>query len=443
VKVKSGRFAGSSVVLALKQSLVILAISGLLFLLVDTTFGLLGKPKPYATHRERLTSPSYEGEPYFSERFLVESFTQPGGWLTPEGTRLVLPREFHGEYFNVDVLAPTGLTYRRTVQGDARGTVPTTILLLGGSTIYNSEVPDELTVASQLSSVLSGWSGRSFVVINAGVTSASSVQEIERLGYELKNGLRPDVVVSYGGVNDVLQGTYFGNPDGVMFEGSMRPSQATEDGAKGRVIRLIPEGVLRVYRAARSLVSGTHIFRALVIRRKSEGASRSPGHLGDGMAVKELVRRTRDRYVESMLEGEQIARRNGFRFVSVLQPHLYSAPYADGLPDLELAREAENRRMPGVELAFTSAYPSLREAVGQLRGRGVSAYDCSRLLLARTSNIFLDSHHVNSNGDRLIACALATILAEGEGGPTSGSEAWLEGCRDLMGNRPACGDHDP
>ena len=430
---------GDWLYLRIKQGLIVGAITLLLYLVIDTTFGFLYTPKPYASSIERLNSPSYINEPYFSERFLAESFTQPGGWLTPEGTRLVLPKEFHGDFFNVDVLEPSGMPYRRTINPDTPAGDPIKILLLGGSTIYNSEVPDEYTVASQLSGILTDWQGRRYMTFNAGVTSVSSLQEIDRLKVELQNGLRPDIVISYGGVNDVLQGIYFGNPDGVMFENSQRAPTVTESNLKSRVKALMPAGLMEFQRKVRAAVSGKHIYQALMEKQRNDGEREAPIHMKDENHIRNLVVKAKKKYLENMMEGQRLSREFGFKFISVLQPHLYAGQYANDTPDIKLATKLEDQRLPLVDVAFARAYPALREAVGELNNEKVVAHDCSNIFLAKQKNIFLDSHHVNSVGNKMIACALASlVIGHVESGMSDENKAFQE-CSKILGCLPACG----
>ena len=45
--------------------------------------------------------PPYKDAYFFSDEFIKESVLQPGNWITPPGTRLVIPGDFQGKYFNV------------------------------------------------------------------------------------------------------------------------------------------------------------------------------------------------------------------------------------------------------------------------------------------------------------------------------------------------------
>ena len=74
-----------------RQFVLIVGITGGCYWLVDAVFGHFFSPSPYAGSPERLTAVAYRNEPYFSEGFLQESFTQPGQWDTLPGTRLVFP----------------------------------------------------------------------------------------------------------------------------------------------------------------------------------------------------------------------------------------------------------------------------------------------------------------------------------------------------------------
>src|SRR5205807_1168562 len=97
----------------------------------------------YWACRERLTNPAYTSKPWFTEEFLTVSFRQPGRWFTEPDAALVFPQDCANRYFHV------ARGVRRTVgypwaPGDP---IPHKLFLLGGSTTYCSEVPDNLTWA--------------------------------------------------------------------------------------------------------------------------------------------------------------------------------------------------------------------------------------------------------------------------------------------------------
>jgi len=378
-------------VVRIKEVALIVAISGALYTVVDVAFGVLSPTKPYESHVERLNSSAYINESYFSEGFLVESFTQPGFWHTPRGTKLVLPGEFHGRYFNVDVLEPTHLPYRRTNNGSPLQD-SNLVLILGGSTIYNSEVPDEFTVATQLAKLLNATSKDKFFVLNAGVTSVNTTQELERLQFELQQGLHPKIVVSFSGVNDVYQGVYFGNPNGVMF------SEAQRSKVKELVKHVIP----------------LNIYNRLRLKADRENGRTFPQHLLDGQILAKKAESVGRIYFENMSAMEELARGKDFVFFAFLQPYLLSSTFQETQKDVEEVLAVSEKAFPHIELAFSFGYQALRKTVGALQDEGISSYDLSEIFAGKTRSIFLDWAHVNSVGNKVIAEAIATIILSSE-----------------------------
>ena len=376
----------------------------MIYLTVDVTTGLLYPRKPYDSHPERLTSPAYANEPYFSEEFLTESFTQPGGWDTPENTRLVFPREFHGKYFNVDSVSPVRAAYRRTINPYAREHADIAVLILGGSTVYNSEVPDGLTVASRLSFMLNSRDRTRYYVINAGVTSINSLQERERLDYELKRGLRPNIVVVYDGVNDIYQGVYSNNPDGVMFSAASRP--AAKD----------PELQATTWQRSRAWAQPllhSHIYSRLQERALRNPPRVIPVHMLNAEAVASAARRTKEEYLKHIVAMQRLAGEHGASLYVFLQPTAFLGGYFDSHDDARLAFETALVQTPKLDDAFRAGYPLLQEAIAEARRRGVKAYDLSGVFESKTDNIFLDFCHVNSVGNHMIADAMARIIGAG------------------------------
>jgi lysophospholipase L1-like esterase len=392
----------------LRDAFLIGAFSFLLYAVGDLAYGLLFPPRPYDSYKERLTSPAYIKEPYYSEEFLIESFIQPGEWLTEEGTRLVFPKEFHGNYFNVDVLKPTGLPYRRTINkvGDAQSV--RTVLVLGGSTIYNSEVPDEYTVASQLSRILNEDGNGSFYCLNAGVTSANTTQELERLEKELQMGLRPDIVISYSGINDSLQGVYFGNPDGVMFSHETKPAvlQPEPNRFKSFVKEFMPAWAYEAGKHVKSFLVPNRIYQALALRTRYYKLRETPLHMRDERAIHNLAEKTAILFEKNIARMHTLSNKYGFNFLVFLQPHMYSGTDYRESHDVELARQFDAIRYPKIEIAFAAAYHDLAKSVDRLRARGINAHNMSTLFNGKNENIFLDSHHVNSSGNTGIARAI-------------------------------------
>ena len=156
---------------ALRTTIIVLAITAGIYTAVDYLVGIW--------HRHHLDmsflegSPAYRGQPYATEAFLREKTLEPGQWLKIPGEALLAPTTYHGDFFNVDELPPTGIAYRRTINPPADARPERIVLLVGGSTVYGPEVPDDLTIASQLSRYLNAHDpAHRYVVYNAGVNAA-------------------------------------------------------------------------------------------------------------------------------------------------------------------------------------------------------------------------------------------------------------------------------
>ena len=196
---------------ALRTTIIVLAITAGIYTAVDYLVGIW--------HRHHLDmsflegSPAYRGQPYATEAFIREKTLEPGQWLKIPDQALLAPTTYHGDFFNVDELPPTGIAYRRTINPPADARPERIVLLVGGSTVYGPEVPDALTIASQLSRYLNARDpAHRYVVYNAGVNAADSTQDRDRLAYELSRGLRPAVVVVADGQLDIVYGIYQGKP---------------------------------------------------------------------------------------------------------------------------------------------------------------------------------------------------------------------------------------
>jgi len=377
----------------IRVALRVLGVTIVLYVSVDALFGWIVRPKAYeGLGYARLAAPAYLGEPYFSEDFLDESYRQPGGWDTPEGTALVLPREFRGKYFNIDRLEPTHLTYRRTVNDAVLGKPVITVLLLGGSTVYGSEVPDELTVASELSRYLNAGGNHRFHVINAGVTAVGSSQELERLWFEFERGLRPDVVVALHGVNDIYQGIYLGNPrGGVLFDTEIWVAD---------LLRHVPKNIFlwAKRRGERRVIT--------------EGLRTMPTHIQLDSTLGDLALQTANIYANNVMRMNEIVSKNRGRFVSFLQPSVFTSnPWQDD-DDVRDAVSITTKQAPGLDKAFVHGMPALRRAGKAMSEFGVVQRDISDAFVNKKDLIFIDFCHVNSKGNAILAARMAPeILA--------------------------------
>jgi len=107
-------------------------------------------------------------------------------------------RTFRSPCLNIDYADP--LPVRRTVSASAK-VAERTIWLFGGSTQFGWGVPDNQTIASHLSEILS-TSGIHYNVINHGHTFYYSSQEAALFATLLRRGQKSDLAVFLDGMND-------------------------------------------------------------------------------------------------------------------------------------------------------------------------------------------------------------------------------------------------
>ena len=103
-------------------------------------------------------------------------------------------------YLNVDQQGDRA-TWNKRYQSNNRGR-PLTVFTFGGSTMFGYGVRDDYTLASLLSKSLGEKTDYNVEVVNYGQLGYVSTQEILLLYQLLRQGLRPDIVIFYDGVND-------------------------------------------------------------------------------------------------------------------------------------------------------------------------------------------------------------------------------------------------
>jgi lysophospholipase L1-like esterase len=311
--------------------------------------------------------PPYRNAPYFSQEFIAESFRQPGGWRPLSGTNTIVPNDFRGTHFTVE----QGVRRTTDVPHDATATV----YLFGGSTVYGSEVPDSHTIASYLQRGLTR-AGFRYRVVNFGVTSINTRQQLERL--ELTTLAEGDVVIFYDGVNDVLQGVLYGNA-GETIVGNDRSRPLTH-----KVL----------YRLSKNSVAARHLLTQFNANYK----------------IADLPRRvasTEARYESNLAAAEQLARANGAAFMHFLQPTLYS---------LAKRGDYENKLLTfgfvpvQAEEAFAATYPRLA-TVSERRARlGFSEVDLTAIFDDVMEPVYLDGWHINHRGNEIVADHMLAAL---------------------------------
>jgi hypothetical protein len=360
----------------------------LAFLMIEGLFRLCLFVQEDAAHKRnfegRSHNPAYTSKPWFSPEFLASALAQPPPSYIPSGTHLVLPVDYKDTFFTIR----DGI--RATVGFDSAGLPPGRVarrlFLLGGSTTPRRDVPDNLTYASQLQKRLAAIpETRDIEVVNCGYPAVVSLQEVERLKYEIARNNIPDICAFFNGINDINQGVFNGDPEGTICDEERKYANT------GLFIAL--------KRIARVSVAAQTIYHSIL----STQSRNDPAHTRSEANVRELANATADCYERNMLCAKEICDRYRIRMMVFLQPHVFSIGRRPWTPG---ERAAADRMRRGQGAALRACYPLLREKLGLLRQRGILAYDISDAFDGNLEPIFVDAFHVESTGNRLIAEAI-------------------------------------
>jgi hypothetical protein len=329
-------------------------------------------PKDYRSSRP----PAYRNSPFFSQAFIDEQFSHRPWVVLPE-RRMVYPADYHGRWYNDE----GGM--RRTAN------VPATdrhILLVGSSTVYGAEVPDEYTIASYLQKRINDQGGVKYAVQNFGAEGVTVAQQLERLK-TLDFGER-DVVLFYDGTSDAVQGVMYANIDGWIVEENRKH---------------LNDYVVKHQAQLQWLARHCRFCDWLFVQTTDY----LPEHMKHPDRIKALAEQTRDKMFDRLLQSDAYVRSRGARFIHVLQPDLFTRPLRDFERPL-----VENHflTMKGMDTALLEAHREFAPLTQMLVERKVSAYDATKLFDQVNDPVFLDFAHTNELGNRIIADFLFDAL---------------------------------
>ena len=310
-------------------------------------------------HKEfRMQQPEpYINAEYFSKDFINETFMQPGGWLLDKTYGGVKPRNFEGKWINVR-------DNRRVTINKPRNYLRK-IYLFGGSTVYNGEVPDTLTIASQLASL--GANNFLYEVVNMGATSIHSNQQFGRLKSEIKLKYG-DVVIFYDGVNDVYERVVYENHEGYMVG---QPKQESF--------------WIKQLRSKSKYSSILHILLSQMIDNTKEISSA-------------LIKTSIEDYIKTLEEVNEYVEANRAYFYHFLQPTIFTKKNLNEYENMLLAKGSPFVTPQSTQV-FASAYPII---INKLDSAEFS-YSLTEAFNGLTDSPYLDFCHVTHIGNKIIA----------------------------------------
>jgi hypothetical protein len=309
---------------------------------------------------------AYENSPYQSAIFKSNLYHVSSKFYTPKDTRLILPIDYESEFINI-------------IEGN-RQTIPQErsqrkIYIFGGSTIFCGEVPDYFTIPSLFSYLTKENNIGQYEVINKGVTSVNSSQQVAYLKtLKLQSD---DIVIFYDGVNDILQGLYFGAPEGTII-GEQRK-------IKNRSMQL----------SNIKLISNSSTFKVL---RDIFGIY-APAHLKNPHSLSVLKKKLITQYVENIQEAHTFTQASEANFYHFLQPNIFSLTKHSSYEKLlTMVKIPKAQR-----LAFEIGNPLLLQAHKQITAEGIDSKDLSDILNNKEEECFLDGFHVTELCNLIIA----------------------------------------
>jgi hypothetical protein len=317
---------------------------------------------------------------YYGSAFLDESM-RCVRLRNPPGTRYLVPGDFRGHFINI------ADGRRRTT--DPPASCDQRVLLFGGSTVFNQEVPDDRTLASCLQRLLNRRPGPRYRVENVGTPAMIARQQTERLE---QTPLQPgDVVLFYDGANDVFYPVYNGNPEGYRIGDS-------SDGGVRKLSGLQAWLYPLCFRLKDCSFAASLLFHGMDGPR--------PANLVDAATLARHLDTAEKGYRDALTRARRLAEARGARFVHLLQPHLFAlrspSAYERAVMRNELAA------LPGLDQAFRLGYPRLRQALSAAAAQGLVSYDLADALDARRDGeeFYFDFCHVNHAANERLARAI-------------------------------------
>lgn len=269
------------------------------------------------------------------------------------------------------------------------------IFMFGGSTLWGVAARDDFTIPSLVSKKLTNHLGSGVWVTNFGQIGYVTTQEVITLMLELQRGNRPDVVVFYDGVNDIIAAWQ----SGVAGVPQNEVNRVAEFNSP-RDLRPIILRRLALYRLSQ-----------LIVRSFRERVGSPPGR--STAPDKALANDVIDVYLRNVSLVDAMANRFGFKAVFFWQPTAFTKRVlSQEEKDLLERRLIRIGRLQGSRLApfFDQVSKVFDQKVTSRNLEKGNIYDLSAVLDEEVGTIFIDPFHVMESGNARIAAAMAQAL---------------------------------
>ena len=273
------------------------------------------------------------------------------------------------------------------------------IFVLGGSTVFTG-APLAKTIPGQIESELLGRGFSGAKVYNFGIVSAVSGQELALLTHLLVD-YAPDVVISYGGGNDMHSPYQYDPRPGFPFD-FITLQVGTQALARGLDLRsalasqLFRSRVIALIFAPRS---AGDLF--------AHGCDAQGGWLSHSGMGKRHCRGVSATICNRMC---RLGRAFNFRFYAVLQPLIFQkSPLSDTETKLKFGDADFASYMQRQHDRAVAAFRRLQADDGM--EETCRFVDLSQIFANDPRSLFWDFIHVNNDGNATVAAAIATDLA--------------------------------
>ncbi len=254
--------------------------------------------------------------------------------------------------------------------------------MFGGSTLWGADTIDDETIPSWLSKRFADHNVPARIT-NFGEGGYVSTQEMIQLILLLKAGKKPDVVIFYDGVNDILSAQQSQRAGEIQ-----QRSQFEDHIYRSRSwIRNVADPLIQYCQTY-------HLYRHL----RQRYASDPP--FGDAALASDVVQK----YLENVAMIEQLATAYGFKVVFIWQPVIF----------------LENRRLPqDAALDLRANDTSLRRLTllstellkEKLRYNTFPVHIISDALSQRKKAVYLDYCHISGEGNRMVSEVIYPLCA--------------------------------
>ncbi len=258
---------------------------------------------------------------------------------------------------------------RNTPQSELATEKSPLVVFLGGSTMWGTGSDDNNTIPALFAKIAQGG----YRTMNLGEAGYNAFQGYLSLQLQIIDGLRPNVVVCYGGVNDA----------------SFRSEQRPFSHSRENQIRAVMKGQDR---DKEDVLSFRHFFlnplksfiNKFIVNKKPKYDF-----------SQERAEQVAKVLLESWLLTRDLAEKHGANFIAILQPNA-----AIGKPYLEHLKKLDTDRLKGYSHLYPAVLKLLQNPKYQELSNNVivltDAFD-------QKECIYIDECHVSPNGNKIIA----------------------------------------